>query len=80
MRTALGLLLILSGYVLPDLKVLNVVFHKLICFTLGISISVENLERKEDVDAYISNQVSVLDHLVLNSVTGCLTVQCYDIY
>ncbi|XP_017774099.1 PREDICTED: ancient ubiquitous protein 1-like [Nicrophorus vespilloides] len=56
--------------ILPNTNLVQGLLLKLVCFCLGIAINIENNEKKEDVDAYISNNISILDHIVMKILTG----------
>lgn len=75
LRTILGILIFIIGHLLPDAQIIRNVLSKLLCFTFGIIINVVNREKKEDVEAYVSNQITIFDHLVVHSATNSVTVR-----
>lgn len=74
LRTVLGLLIFIIGHILPDAQIIRNILSKLLCFTFGIIVYVVNQEKKEDVEAFISNQISIFDHLVVHTATNSVTV------
>lgn len=74
LRVVLGLLIFIIGHILPDVQIIRNILSKLLCFTFGIIVSVTNREKKEDVEAFVSNQISIFDHLVVHTATNSVTV------
>lgn len=74
LRTVIGILIFIIGHVLPDVQVVRNVLSKLLCFTFGIIVNVVNHEKRDEVEAYVSNQISIFDHLVVHSATNSVTV------
>ncbi|KAF5269958.1 hypothetical protein FQR65_LT05757 [Abscondita terminalis] len=68
LRVILGVQVFVFGFLLPDVPAIQKILCKLLCTTLGINTYVENLDKKENVNVYISNYVSPFDHLVIHSV------------
>lgn len=75
LRIVLGLLIFIIGHILPDVQIVRNILSKLLCFTFGIIVNVANQGKKEDVEAFVSNQISIFDHLVVHSATNSVTVQ-----
>lgn len=46
----------------------------MLCATLGITVDVENLDKQENVQVYVSNHVTPFDQLVVHLQTGSVTV------
>lgn len=74
LRTVLIILLFILGNILSDTLLVQKFLNKLACLSLGIFVTVENPEIKENVDVYISNSVSIFDHLAVQNATGSVTV------
>lgn len=74
LRTLLGILIFIVGHILPDAHIIRNVLSRLLCFTFGVVVTVENPDKREDVEAFISNQISIFDHLVVHSATDSVTV------
>ncbi|KAL3276256.1 hypothetical protein HHI36_020971 [Cryptolaemus montrouzieri] len=73
LRCVLALSVFLLGYALPDVPFARKVINKFTCLSLGISVCIENIERKENVDLYISNSLSCLDSLAVNLATNAIS-------
>lgn len=77
LRIILGLHVIILAYLLPDIPVVQKFLCKLLCATFGITLNVDNIDKKEDVEVYMSNYVSPLDYLAVHSAIGCITVSIH---
>ncbi|KAG5887829.1 hypothetical protein JTB14_022687 [Gonioctena quinquepunctata] len=76
LRAILLLGLFLLGQVLPDTPASQKCIDKIACLALGISVSIENPKKKDDVDIYISNSMSIFDQLaVCRQQDQCLQVR-----
>lgn len=73
-------LLVLGNLGLPESTASYKLLNKIACLALGISVNVENLKAKENVDVYISNNVSKFDHLAVCNATGSVSVSSFDVY
>lgn len=49
-------------------------FNKIACIGLGISVSLEDSKIDENVEAYVSNNVSLFDHLAVSYAIGSVSV------
>lgn len=65
---------ILIGCSLSDSRIIQNIVNKVACLTLGITVTVENPDKKENVEVYISNNVSIFDHLAVHTATGSVSV------
>lgn len=74
LRTVVLLILFLLANVLPESTVSYKLLNKIACLALGISVSVENPKTKENVDVYISNNLTIFDHLAVCNATGAVSV------
>lgn len=70
LRCVLVLFLILFGQVLPDSPVVQAFLNNLACLCFGITVSVENKKKKENMEVYISNSLSMFDHVAINKAIG----------
>lgn len=75
LRTILALLLYFTTFILPNVPIFHSIVYKLTYIVLGIIINVENIDKKEEVDAFISNKVTHFDSVVINSLAKCVTVR-----
>lgn len=75
LRTILALSVILIGCSLQDTQVIHKLVNKIACLTLGINVTVENPDKKENVQVFISNCVSHFDHLAVHTATGSVSVR-----
>ncbi|KAF2883254.1 hypothetical protein ILUMI_22924 [Ignelater luminosus] len=73
LRVIVGIQVLVFGYILPDVPVVQKLLSKLLCATLGITIDVENLDKQENVQVYVSNYVTPFDQLVVHLQTGSVT-------
>lgn len=74
LRSIILSLLFIIRLILPDSTILQKLSNKLACIGLGISVSVENSKVDENVEAYISNNVSIFDHLAVSHAIGSISV------
>ncbi|KAK9877829.1 hypothetical protein WA026_020062 [Henosepilachna vigintioctopunctata] len=72
LRSILAISVFLLGFVLPDVPLIRKIINKSTCLSLGITVGVENIEKKEAVSVYISNCLSLFDSLAVNFVTGAV--------
>lgn len=77
LRSILILSLFILGYVVSDTGVTQKIFNKIATLAFGISVSIENPKKKENVDVYISNSLSIFDHLAVNVATGAVAVSFF---
>ncbi|KAK9709596.1 hypothetical protein QE152_g26546 [Popillia japonica] len=68
-----ALLLYFTTFILPNVPIFHSIVYKLTYIVLGIIINVENIDKKEEVDAFISNKVTHFDSVVINSLAKCVT-------
>ncbi|XP_023013564.2 lipid droplet-regulating VLDL assembly factor AUP1 [Leptinotarsa decemlineata] len=73
LRAILLLGLFILGQVLPDTPASQKIINKIACLSLGISVSIENPRKKDNVDVYISNSLSIFDQLAVCSATGSVS-------
>ncbi|CAH0546455.1 unnamed protein product [Brassicogethes aeneus] len=73
LRIILLIGLLICGSILSETQLIQKFLNKIACLSLGIIVQVENPEAKENVNVYISNSVSLFDHLALQAATGSLT-------
>lgn len=73
LRAILAINLFWLGIFLPDSPVAQKVVNKILCLSLGLSINVQDIGKKEDVELYVSNNVSLFDNLVIHLVTGSVS-------
>ncbi|XP_044270985.1 lipid droplet-regulating VLDL assembly factor AUP1-like [Tribolium madens] len=73
LRTILALSVVLIGCCLSDTRIIHKLVNKFACLTLGITVTVENPDKKENVEVYISNNVSIFDHLAVHTATGSVS-------
>ena len=78
LRTILALSVILIGCSLSDTRIIQNVVNKVACLTLGITVTVENPEKKENVEVYVSNNLSIFDHLAVHTATGSVSVSHFS--
>jgi ancient ubiquitous protein 1 len=74
LRTILALSVVLIGCSLSDTRIIHKLVNKIACLALGITVTVENPDEKENVEVYISNNLSILDHLAVHTATGSVSV------
>lgn len=74
LRTVIALIVVLIGCTLSDTQIIHKLVNKIACLTLGITVTVENPERKENVEVYVSNNLSIFDHLAVHTATGSVSV------
>lgn len=74
LRIVLAIIVFLLGCVLPDAPFSRNIINKITCLSLGISVTVENIEKRENVDVYISNSLSLFDGLAIHQATKALSV------
>ncbi|KAJ8955973.1 hypothetical protein NQ318_006244 [Aromia moschata] len=72
-RTVLIFGLFLLGHVVSDTPVTQKIVNKISTLAFGIFVSIENPKIKENVDVYVSNSLSVFDHLAVANVTGAIS-------
>lgn len=80
LRTILALLLYFTTFILPNAPIFHSIVYKLTYIILGIIINVENIDKKEEVDALISNKVTHFDSVVINSLAKCITVKIFNYF
>jgi ancient ubiquitous protein 1 len=73
LRTILALSVVLIGCSLSDTRIIHKLVNKIACLALGITVTVENPDEKENVEVYISNNLSILDHLAVHTATGSVS-------
>ncbi|RZC32484.1 ancient ubiquitous protein 1-like, partial [Asbolus verrucosus] len=73
LRTILVLGVVLIGCSLSDTSVIHKFVNKIACLALGITVAVENPDKKENVEVYISNSLSIFDHLAVHTATGSVS-------
>lgn len=73
LRAIIAFGLISLSFILSDAPVSNKIINKLACLSMGISVTVENPSKKENVDVYVSNSLSIFDCLALHAATGAVT-------
>ncbi|EFA08762.1 lipid droplet-regulating VLDL assembly factor AUP1 [Tribolium castaneum] len=73
LRTILALSVVLIGCSLSDTRIIHKLVNKIACLTLGITVTVENPDKKENVEVYISNNLSIFDHLAVHTATGSVS-------
>lgn len=68
-------------HILPEIPVLQQLCNKLACLCLGISVNFDKTKVDENVEAYISNNVSIFDHMAVSCAVGSVSVSIlYHIY
>uniref|UniRef100_V5GFZ1 Lipid droplet-regulating VLDL assembly factor AUP1 n=1 Tax=Anoplophora glabripennis TaxID=217634 RepID=V5GFZ1_ANOGL len=72
LRIILILSLFILGYVVSDTGASQKILNKIATLAFGISVSIENPKKKENVDMYVSNSMSIFDHLAVNVATGAV--------
>lgn len=60
--------------ILPESTIIQKLSNKLACIGFGISVSVENSKVDENVEAYVSNNISIFDHLAVSYAIGSISV------
>lgn len=80
LRTILILSLFILGYIVSDTGITQKIFNKIATLAFGISVSIENPKKKENVDVYVSNSVSIFDQLAVTVATGAVSVSTLLIF
>ncbi|XP_044754309.1 lipid droplet-regulating VLDL assembly factor AUP1-like [Coccinella septempunctata] len=73
LRCLLATVVFLLGYLLPDTPFSRNIINKITCLSLGITVTVENIEKRENVEVYIGNSLSLLDGLVVHQATKAIS-------
>lgn len=58
---------------------LQKLYNKITCIGLGISINLGNSKIDKNVDAYISNNLSLFDYLAVSQAATCVSVSIQTI-
>ncbi|XP_050303142.1 lipid droplet-regulating VLDL assembly factor AUP1-like [Anthonomus grandis grandis] len=70
LRGIFALILMLLGQVLPETPPIQSFLTNLACICFGITVSVENSKKKEHVDVFVSNSLSIFDHVAVSKAVG----------
>nr|CAI5849178.1 unnamed protein product [Callosobruchus analis] len=62
----------LLSYVIPETVPFRKFINKITCMALGIAVTVENPKAKENVGVFVSNNLSVFDHVAVQNVTNAV--------
>nr|CAH7742312.1 unnamed protein product [Callosobruchus chinensis] len=62
----------LLSYVIPETVPFRKFINKITCMALGIAVTVENPKAKENVGVFVSNNLSVFDHVAVQKVTNAV--------
>nr|CAH7732974.1 unnamed protein product [Callosobruchus chinensis] len=68
------------SYVIPETVPFRKFINKITCMALGIAVTVENPKAKENVGVFVSNNLSVFDHVAVQKVTNAVMPmkQCWN--
>ncbi|CAH1998004.1 unnamed protein product [Acanthoscelides obtectus] len=72
LRIIVLLCAMLLGYILPETVPCRKFINKITCMALGIAVTIENPKAKENVGVFVSNNLSVFDHVAVQSVTDAV--------
>ncbi|XP_045462015.1 lipid droplet-regulating VLDL assembly factor AUP1-like [Harmonia axyridis] len=73
LRSVLTILVLLLGCILPDAPFSRNIINRITCLSFGITVTVENIEKRENVDVYISNSLSLFDGLAVHQATKSIS-------
>ncbi|KAL1491482.1 hypothetical protein ABEB36_012073 [Hypothenemus hampei] len=71
-RGTFALALVILAQVLPNSPPVNSFLNNLACLCFGITVSVENQKRKENVEVFVSNSLSLFDHIAVSKAIGTI--------
>lgn len=74
LRSIILSLLFIILHILPESPSLQKFCNKIACIGLGISVSLDNTKIDENVEAYVSNNVSLFDHLAVSQAVRSFSV------
>lgn len=73
-RSIILSLLFIFLHILPESPSLQKFCNKIACIGLGISVSLDNTKIDDNVEAYVSNNVSIFDHLAVSQAVRTVSV------
>lgn len=73
-RLILATIVVLLSFALPNYKFFHDLLHKSMCIACGLSVNIKTSDKTkiEGANLYVSNHVSILDHLAVHSVTDAV--------
>ncbi|XP_066251167.1 lipid droplet-regulating VLDL assembly factor AUP1-like [Euwallacea similis] len=72
LRCLLAIVFMFLGQVLPSTPPVQTFLNNLACICFGITVSVENKKKKENVEVFVSNSLSLFDHVAITKAVGNL--------
>lgn len=60
--------------ILPSTPPAQTFLNNLACVCFGITVSVENQRKKENVEVFVSNSLSIFDHVAVSKAVGPILV------
>ncbi|CAG9766909.1 unnamed protein product [Ceutorhynchus assimilis] len=72
LRCTLTLVLLILGQILPDSPPIQSFLNNLALLCFGIIVSVENSKKKENVEVFVANSLSMFDHVAISKAIGKL--------
>lgn len=73
-RSILLCFLYIIHHILPESPGFQKLCNKIACLGLGISVNWDKTKVDEHVEAYVSNSISIFDHLALSNAVGSVSV------
>lgn len=73
-RTILLCFLYIIHHIFPEYPGFQKLCNKIACIGLGISVIWDKTKIDENVEAYVSNSISIFDHLVVSNAAGSVSV------
>lgn len=70
LRSILMLVFFILGQILPSTPPAQAFLNNLACICFGITVSVENPRKKENVEVFVSNSLSIFDHVAVSKAVG----------